>query len=98
VPFALPYFAAVDQILKAELSVESSVIMLAIYNAAYALPFLLVLVLIALVGDSIKPVLEKINNVMASVVDKIMPVLLFILGVALVADAIKFLVSGSSLF
>ena len=98
VPFALPYFAAVDQILKADLSVESSVLMLAIYNASYALPFLLILVLVAVVGDSSKPVLEKINNVMVNVVDKFMPALLFILGIALAADAIKFLVSGASLF
>lgn len=98
VPFALPYFAAIDQILKADLSVESSVFVLAVYNASYVLPFLLVLVLVALVGDSSKPVLEKINNAMVSVVDKFMPALLLIVGVALATDSIKFLVSGKTLW
>ena len=72
--------------------------MLAIYNASYVLPFLLVLVLVALVGDSSKPVLEKINKAMVSIVDKFMPALLFILGAALAADSIRFLVSGKTLW
>ena len=98
VPFALPYFAAVDQILRADLSVGSSLWVLAYYNLAYAAPFLLVPAFVAITGDSSKPVLEKINDVIIRVVDKIMPALLLLLGIALTADAIRFLASGKTLW
>jgi cytochrome c biogenesis protein CcdA len=98
VPFALPYFAAVDQLLKADLSLESSLLVLAFYNMAYVLPFLLVPILVALTGDSSKPILEKINNLLISLVDKFMPVLLLLLGLALTADALSYLISGETLW
>jgi cytochrome c biogenesis protein CcdA len=98
VPFALPYFAATDQILKANLSVESSVLALAIYNILYALPFLLVPVAVAVVGDSCKPVLERINNLLISLVDKLMPIMLFLIGAALTADAVSYLATGEPLW
>jgi cytochrome c biogenesis protein CcdA len=98
VPFALPYFAAVDQLLKADLPVEASLLVLAFYNIAYALPFLLVPILVALTGDSSKPILDKINNVLISLVDEFMPVLLLLLGIALTADAVVYLVSGETLW
>ncbi len=98
VPFALPYFAAVDQLLKANLSLESSLLVLAFYNMAYALPFLLVPILVILTGDSSKPILEKVNNLLISLVDKFMPVLLLLLGLALTADALSYLTSGETLW
>jgi cytochrome c biogenesis protein CcdA len=98
VPFALPYFAVVGQVLKAELSVELSVLVLAVYNLAYAFPFLLIPLAVLLIGDSCKPALQKINNVLVSVADKLMPLLLLLLGLALSADAISFLTSGEGLW
>ena len=98
IPFALPYFAAVNQVLKADLSVESSLIVLAFYNIAYALPFLLVPILIALIGESGRPVLEKINDFLTNMVDRFMPILLLLLGAALTADALVFLMTGESLW
>jgi cytochrome c biogenesis protein CcdA len=98
VPFALPYFAVVGQVLKANLSVESSLLVLVFYNAAYALPFVLVPVAVALMGDSCKPILEKISNLLIGVVDKCMPVILFLLGFALAADALTYLLSGEALW
>ncbi len=98
VPFALPYFAAVDQLLKANLPVESSLLVLIVYNIAYALPFVLVPIMVALVGDASKPILEKINNMLVNLVDRAMPILLLILGAALSIDALAFLVMGESLW
>jgi cytochrome c biogenesis protein CcdA len=94
VPFALPYFAAVDQIVKANLSLETSLLALALYNAIYALPFLLVPILVVLLGDRIKPALEKINGFLSSAFDLLMPVLLLVLGLALSADSISYFVRG----
>jgi len=98
VPFALPYFAAVDQILKANLSVELSLTAIAFYNLAYSLPFLLVVILVAVTGDSSKQVLDKINKVLIGLVDRFMPVILFLLGIALTADAFAYLISGEALW
>ena len=98
VPFALPYFAAMDQILKANLSVELSLTTIAFYNLAYALPFLLVVILVAVTGESSKPILDKINNLLIGLVDRFMPVILLLLGIALTADALTYLISGAALW
>ena len=98
VPFALPYFAVVNQVLKANLSVESSLLVLALYNAAYALPFLLVPIAVAAIGDRSKPVLEKINAMLVKLVYTLMPILLLLVGVALTADALSFLITGEPLW
>jgi len=98
VPFAIPYFAVVDQVLKANLSTESSVLVLAIYNAAYALPFLLVPIAVAVIGERSKPVLEKINEVLIKLVDTFMPILLLFVGIALTADALSYLITGEALW
>ena len=97
VPFALPYFAVVDQLLKANLSVESSLVVLAVYNIAYVLPFLLVPILVALMGDASRPILETINRRLTSLVDTLMPLLLFLVGAALIADGLVYLYSGERL-
>jgi len=98
VPFALPYVAAIDQILKADLPVESSLTVLAIYNLAYAAPFVAVPVLVAAIGDSARPVLEKINNVLTTLVDRLMPFLLLLLGILISTDALKFILTGEPLW
>ena len=98
VPFALPYFAAINQILKANLSVESSLMILAFYNIAYALPFLMVPILIALIGERGRPFLEKISILLTGMVDRFMPVLLLLLGVALIGDSLAYLTIGESLW
>ena len=98
VPFALPYFAAVDQLLKANLSTQSSLGVLLVYNLAYALPFALVPLSVAMVGDRCKPLLQKINDVMVSLADRLMPALLILLGLALSADAVAFLWTGEGLW
>jgi len=97
IPFALPYFAAVDQILNANLTTESSLIALAFYNIGYALPFLLVPLSFGLLGEQSKPFLQKINDLLIAVFDKLMPYLLLALGLFLVADATMLLVTGEPL-
>jgi cytochrome c biogenesis protein CcdA len=96
VPFALPYFAAIGQLLKANLSVESSVLVLAIYNAAYVLPFMLIPIAVTFLGDRCKPILLKVNSVLTSLVDRFMPVLLFLLGAVLTADALAYMSTGNT--
>lgn len=98
IPFALPYFAVVDQILKADLSIPESLSVLAIYNVAYALPFASVPAAVAISGESAQPFLEKINGFLVRASDIVMPWMLGLLGLALVADSIVYFYSGQGLW
>jgi threonine/homoserine/homoserine lactone efflux protein len=97
-PFALPYFAVVDQILKANLSAAESLIVLGAYNLAYALPFLVVPVAVGIAGERAKPVLEKINGFLGRASDIVMPWMLGLLGLALVADSVTYFYRGEGLW
>ncbi|MGB5281753.1 MAG: GAP family protein [Arenicellales bacterium] len=97
-PFALPYFAALDQILKAELDVSSSVMVLAGYNLLYALPFLVVPLLVVVMGESSRPLLARINEKVDRVSVYLMPLMLSLVGIALIADALYYFSTGEGLF
>ena len=97
IPFALPYFAVVDQLLKADLSMTGSLVVLGIYNLGYALPFVIVPAMVAVSGESAKPLLEKINGFIGKASDTLMPWLFAALGAALVADAIAYFYRGTGL-
>jgi cytochrome c biogenesis protein CcdA len=98
IPFAVPYFAAIDQILKADFSTTEAVLMLLSYNLVYALPFAMVPILSMVMGAGAKPILARVNAFLDRVSGFLMPALLGLIGVALLADAIKYFVSGTSLF
>ena len=98
IPFAVPYFAAIDQILKADLSAGQAVTMLLSYNLAYALPFAAVPVLSALMGERAKPLLGRINTFLDRVSGVLMPLMLGLLGLVLLVDAVKYLATGNPLF
>lgn len=97
-PFALPYFAALDQILKANLTVSDSALVIIGYNAGYALPFLVVPLLAISLGERSRPVLARINEKVDRVSALLMPFILGLVGIALVADAISYIVTGEGLF
>jgi len=97
-PFALPYFAALDQILKADLSVTDSVLTLMGYNLAYAAPFVVVPALSLLMGEKSRPLLARINERVDRVSAFLMPLMLFLVGAAMVADAVRYFAVGEGLF
>ena len=96
-PFALPYFGAVDQIMKANLSLQDSLSILLLYNLVYALPFLFVPLAVRVMGEESKPLLARINDKIVRIADLLMPWLLFGLGVWLVADAVYYFTTGQVL-
>lgn len=98
IPFALPYFAALDQILKADFSVGQSLCVLVTYNLLYALPFMIVPVATAVFGERSRSFLEKMNNGLSRTSNYLMPILLILLGIALTVDAVKFFIAGQGLF
>lgn len=97
IPFALPYFAALDQILKADFTVAEALIVLASYNLFYALLFLIVPALVITIGERSKPVLQRINEVLDRFSRFLMPILLFLVGAFLISDAITYFVTGKGL-
>lgn len=98
IPFAIPYFAAIDQLLKSDLSTGGIVGGLLLYNAAYAIPFMLVPLLTWVMGEKSKPILARVNGIMEKAGEFIMPLLLLIIGLALLTDSIWFFVTGASFF
>ena len=97
-PFAMPYFVAIGLILRADLAASHSLLILVGYNIAYAAPFALIPLVIAMTGDRFKPVLEKINYYMIKAADFILPVALGLLGLGLIVDAILYFYRGAGLF
>lgn len=96
-PFALPYFAALGQVLKADLTTFNAILVLLGYNLAYALPFTLVPLLVLIMGDESGGILKRINERIDKVSNVMMPALLGLVGLALVADALVFLLTGKGL-
>jgi len=97
IPFALPYFAAVDQLLKAELTVAGSLTMLSVYNLCYAAPFAVVPMMVAISGERAKPLLERLNGFIGKASELLMPWLFAVLGLALLADCIAYFHRGTGL-
>ena len=97
-PFALPYFAAIDQVLKADLTAADSALVIIGYNIGYALPFLVIPLLALTLGERSRPVLARINDKVDKVSAILMPIILALVGIALLADAILYIATGEGLF
>jgi cytochrome c biogenesis protein CcdA len=98
IPFALPYFAALGQILSTDITSAQQWLALVLYNLAYTLPFLVVPVMVAISGDAAKPLLQKINGWLDRGSEVLMPLLLAGLGLALVTDAVMYFSGRPALF
>ena len=89
-PFALPYFAALSLILVAELSDLQTIAALLSYNLVYALPFMLVPILVAISGDASQAILQKVNGMLDKASAVLMPLILGGLGLFLIVDAVLY--------
>ena len=94
-PFALPYFAFLGQLLREADGTRLAA--LALYNLAYALPFLAVPLAAALAGDRIVPWLTRLSTALDRVAAYIMPLMLGLLGLFLLADAAAYFATGTGL-
>jgi cytochrome c biogenesis protein CcdA len=95
IPFAVPYFAFISQLMK--LNPAQSIPPLVIYNLGYAAVFLLVPLALAVFGEAIMPFLQRISAWVENAAAYVMPVLLGLLGLALLADAGLYFVTGTGL-
>ena len=97
-PFAIPYFAALDQILKANLSVAASLVALFIYNLLYILPFAILVVIKLAMGEKANPIFENVNHWMEKIGKILLPGMMILLGGALAYDAFLFFTTGTPWF
>lgn len=88
---ALPYFAAVDQILRADLPLTGVLGALLYYNLVFIAPLAALVVLRAVVGERANSVFAAINRFFEVWGRRVLMLLLLALGIALVADGIGFL-------
>ena len=95
IPFALPYFAFVAEILQAPDSVRWTALIL--YNLGYAAPFLLIPAAVAVVGPSIMPLLNRINAFVERYSVFILPLIFLGLGIFLILDAGFYFVRGTGM-
>ncbi len=94
IPFALPYFGAIDQILKADIGFATSLAALALYNLGYALVFAIVPISVALAGNRVQPMLEGINRFLVKASDFIMPWMILVLSIWLLFDSARYFIVG----
>ena len=95
IPLALPYFAVISQILKANLTLTESLTVLGIYNVAFVLPYAVVPVMIAMMGDRAKPALERFSDRIVGFGMRAVPWFVFLLGAWLIFDAAYYWVVGT---
>ena len=85
---ALPYFAAMAQILKADLETASMLWILAYYNFVFALPLIGFIILRLLMGDRATQLLTKMTDFFSHWGKQIFVYSLYLLGPLLIADGI----------
>jgi len=95
IPFALPYFAFVAEILQAPENVRWTALIL--YNLGYAVPFLLIPAAVGVVGPSIMPLLNRVNAIVERYSVFILPLIFLGLGIFLILDAGLYFVRGTGL-
>ncbi len=91
IPFAIPYFAALDQVLKADLSMVEAFVVLVLYNLGYILPFLVMVFVRFAFRDQSDTLFARVNQVLTAVSAWLAPIVLIGLGLLLMADAVGFL-------
>jgi len=96
-PFAIPYFAAIDQMLKVDLSVVEAMLVLALYNLAYILPFAALALLRFIYRDQADELFARINTWLEKAAAVIMPVMLFLIGAVLLVDTVLYFATGNPL-
>lgn len=97
-PFAIPYFAALDQILKADMGWIESLSTLMVYNILYIAPFTILILIKLLFGESGEKLLQKVNTWMEKIGNVLLPGIMILLGVVLIIDAVKFFTTGQPWF
>jgi hypothetical protein len=87
-PGALPYFAAVDQILRADASTSGAVLALLWYNALFLLPLALVPLARLALGSRSQPFFDAVSRFFEVWGRRLIAAVLLVLGALLVVDGV----------
>jgi cytochrome c biogenesis protein CcdA len=93
-PTALPYFAAIAAILASEASFSQQLLLLALFNVAFMLPVLAILVLLVIAGERANRLMEPLGRGVQRYWPTLVGGLLAALGGAAVAFGVAGLASG----
>ncbi len=88
---AFPYFGAIDQILRADLTDTGNLVALASYNLAFILPLASPVFIQVLFPDRSQRIFEALTRWAERWGRRIVVVLLLVVGLVLLADGISFL-------
>jgi cytochrome c biogenesis protein CcdA len=87
-PGALPYFAAVDQMLRADLPAFHTVLAVLFYNLVFVSPLVGIVLARQLMGASADRFLNAINGFMETWGRRVIVIALIVLGLVLVVDGV----------
>jgi len=93
-PFAIPYFAVLDQIVKSDLAWLPAILVLLIYNILYVLPFSLLLLIRLVYKEESNAIFTKINEKMERVGNILMPLIIFAIALILITDSALYFITG----
>lgn len=94
-PGAVPLVAAIDQILRADLSDAAAVWALSYYNLVFVLPLLALVFIRVALGDRSDRIFEAVNRFLSVWEARVVIFVLMLLGMALLADGIGWIVGRS---
>lgn len=91
-PGAVPYFAAIELTLRAELTMAQEFIALVFYNVVFVLPIAAIVVLRVVLGNRSQRLFDGIQRFFDTWGRRVIVALLVVLGVILIVDGIGWLV------
>jgi cytochrome c biogenesis protein CcdA len=89
-PTALPYLAAIERILKAQVDFSTLMGLLIFYNLVFILPLLILLGIYICLKSKAMKLMEKINWQFCRLAPKLIKGLLIIIGVFLIAESTRY--------
>jgi len=96
-PFAVPYFAVLDQIVKSDLTWIPALLVLLVYNLLYILPFSLLMLIRVIYREESDAIFSKINEKMESIGNVLMPLIIFAIAAILIVDSVLYFTTGNPL-
>ena len=87
-PGAVPYLAAIDLIIRSDLSIAQSVVLIGLYNVIFVAPLIGILVLRLALGDRSEAFLDRTRSFLSRWGRRVVVFLMIAFGLILVADGI----------
>ncbi|MFZ0974475.1 MAG: GAP family protein [Solirubrobacteraceae bacterium] len=93
-PTAFPYFAAIAAIIGSGLGAASQLIALALYNVAFVLPLILMIIVLGVAGDGAKAIIERVRDWLQKHWPTLLALLALVAGVFVTLLGVTGLASG----